>query len=1595
MSLKKFLPRFFTSSVLPLLACLLLSVSANAQAPSNDDCSGAIVLNVDTVCHYDTFNNINATASVGVPSPGCGFYQGGDVWFKTTVPSSGNIRIDVRNVSGINPQFAIYTDSCSALTWYSCNQLNPDRTISDPSLAGQDIYIRVYKYNSASGGTFRICVWEPPVPANNNCADAIFLNVDTTCNKASYTSLYSTGQPTSVAPNPTCGFYKGGDVWFKFVMPASGIIRFELTGQAPQYAVYSGSCGSFTQILCAQLDAENMLIDTSLAGDTLYLRTYRYNSEEGGNFDICIWEPTVPSNNNCADAIMLNVDTTCNKTAYSNAYATGQSTSIAANPTCGFYQGGDVWFKFVAPASGIFRVEAQGFGMNPQYAVYSGSCGSFTQEMCAQLDAGKTVINPSLGGDTLYLRVWNYNTEEGGNFEICVWEPEIPANDNCADAIWLNTDTVCNMSTFTNAYASAQPTSVAPNPNCGFYKGGDVWFKFVMPASGNLRVEKQNLGANAQYAVYSGSCGSFTQLFCAQLDAGKTYIDTSVAGDTLYLRVYNYNVDEGGGFGICVFEPDVPVNNNCSAAIPLAVGSSCIPSTYTNRYATADPSSVGPNPTCGFYKGGDVWFTVQMPSSGLLTIQRQNLANVNAQMALYSGVCDSFTQLACAQLNSTLNYGNTSLIGQTLYLRVYNYNSDEGGEFTLCAFNPSPVVTTQPNDTSICGGDNANFDIVATNATGYQWQEDSGSGWNNISNGGVYSGATSAVLSLTSPPTTMNGYQYRCVVSGIVSPPDTSNPATLTVGTAPQITASPTNVLGYTQTYTCNAYVTYAYSITGTPNPHVTYSLSGATTGGTIGTGSGRYYGVGVTTVKVNASNLCGADSNTHTVTVTDTLKPVIYCSAGITVNTDSAACSATAVNLLAPSVVDACGVDTLYNNAPSSFPKGATTVVWTAVDNNGNTSTCTQDVTVRDTTAPTVVCPSAVTVPADNGICSASNVILSQPSVFDVCGIDTIFNNAPTVYPFGNTVVTFTVKDTDGNTSTCATTVTVTDTQPPVISAINNMTVFTDNGSCTASNVILPVPSVTDNCSVDSVWDNAPAVFPLGNTIVTVTATDHVGLQSTTTYNVIVQDVTAPSINAGPDLTISAQANCGISNSTINWTSQITATDNCTVDTIYSNTPQFFSLGTTAVVWTAVDGSGNTSTDTVNVTIIDTTAPNIVCPTNITVNAGAGTCSASNVNLGTPVVTDNCATSVSNNAPSSYPVGTTSVLWTAIDGSGNTSSCVQTVTVIDNQPPVASCKNHSVTLVNGSATISVSDINNNSTDNCGIGSMSLSQTSFTTADIGNNTVTLTVTDVNGNTSTCTGVVTVQGAGGNLSCSIAVTPNSNTYTGGNPNNIYLGYGPQSVTLTGAATGGSGYSYSWSGTGLSCTNCQSPTVVPQTAGTYVFTLTVTDNTNSTTSCNVAICVQDIRVAGKKNKNKVYVCHNGNSIKISTNAVAAHLNNHTGDFLGRCYAEGCNSASKGRGSKEEVISGLQEITQNSAEKFMLYPNPNDGTFKLQLPSEVTEGHLVIMDMLGKVVKKVTLNSASSLTFNMSDVADGVYMVEVKNGDAVYRKRMMIKR
>jgi hypothetical protein len=92
----------------------------------------------------------------------------------------------------------------------------------------------------------------------------------------------------------------------------------------------------------------------------------------------------------------------------------------------------------------------------------------------------------------------------------------------------------------------------------------------------------------------------------------------------------------------------------------------------------------------------------------------------------------------------------------------------------------NPEIDTQPTGTTICAGETYTLSVSASDAASFKWQQNTGSGFTDIADGGIYSGAATADLTLTGITFDMNGYTYRCVVTSTCGTA-TSNSAQIAV----------------------------------------------------------------------------------------------------------------------------------------------------------------------------------------------------------------------------------------------------------------------------------------------------------------------------------------------------------------------------------------------------------------------------------------------------------------------------------------------------------------------------------------------------------------------------------------------------------------------------------------------------------------------------------------------------------------------------------------------------------------------------------------------------------------------------------------------
>ncbi len=258
-------------------------------------------------------------------------------------------------------------------------------------------------------------------------------------------------------------------------------------------------------------------------------------------------------------------------------------------------------------------------------------------------------------------------------------------------------------------------------------------------------------------------------------------------------------------------------------------------------------------------------------------------------------------------------------------------------------------------------------------------------------------------------------------------------------------------------------------------------------------------------------------------------------------------------------------------NDAPEVFPLGETIVTWTATDSSGNSASATQTITVVDTTSPVLIAPESLEIEAQGITTNIEDFgdIIAE----DISGIASITNDAPEVFPLGETIVTWTATDSSNNVSLMTQTITFVDETSPVITTNDQILEATITGG---TNLTIEIPLV-DDIQNTNITNDAPEVFPLGETIVTWTATDDYENSISNTQSIVIIDTTSPTIVTPSDLQIEA---IHIEQNIVDLTG-VRVSDQVEVSSITNDAPEVFPLGETIVTWTATDKFGNISSST------------------------------------------------------------------------------------------------------------------------------------------------------------------------------------------------------------------------------------------------------------------------------------------------------------------------------------------------------------------------------------------------------------------------------
>tara|TARA_R110002012_G_scaffold99980_2_gene238467 strand:+ start:157461 stop:161270 length:3810 start_codon:yes stop_codon:yes gene_type:complete len=558
--------------------------------------------------------------------------------------------------------------------------------------------------------------------------------------------------------------------------------------------------------------------------------------------------------------------------------------------------------------------------------------------------------------------------------------------------------------------------------------------------------------------------------------------------------------------------------------------------------------------------------------------------------------------------------------------------------------------------------------------------------------------------------------------------------------TPPTFTSVPDNLVVSAQSDACEATVNWDGIIV-EDNCDATVAIA-------TNFNSGDVFTLGETTVEITATDDSGNESSSSfLVTVVDDTPPqVLSIPNDITVSA-STDCNAV-VNWTIPTFTDNCDADlqiTSTHNSGDVFPLGETLVSYTAIDDEDNDTVSSFKVIVVDDSSPIFIsCVSDIVLTANNQ-CQAT-ASWQLPEVSDNCSseitLESDFDSGD-VFPQGTTMVTYTATDATGNSSTCSFDVIVNDNTPPtIISNLNDLTVTADEGTCQAT-VSWNTISAEDNCDnevqITSSF-NSGDLFQIGESIVEVIAKDNAGNETSASFKVTVEDNTAPEVIFCPeDITISAKGKC---ESIASW--EIPEfSDNCNSDLSVSSTHDprdIFPLGTTLVTYTATDASGNQQSCNFNVIVEDDKLPDFTtCIADISLTAN-DQCTAIAEWL-IPEVTDNCDNNVNLESDftsgDSFPIGITTVTYTATDDAGNSNTCSFDVIVEDKSAAVlVSCPDKQIISANENC-IGIAEWEEPVFDDCSNLTISSNYQKGDELPLGVTNIEYTATDINGKTTLC------------------------------------------------------------------------------------------------------------------------------------------------------------------------------------------------------------------------------------------------------------------
>ncbi len=399
--------------------------------PSNNECSAADTLTVYPAgggAGNETDGDTSYATASSMSQTSCDSYGTNlDLFYAFTAPSVGTVKVITGGQQGNYIEAAVY-DGCGG-NEIGCQGQGTEKIFGGLT-PGQTYILQVW-HDEGYEGPFNIVIEEgPATPANDDCSGATALTVYPSGGGAGHETDGDTNAATASSMSHTScdGYGTNLDLFYTFVAPAGGSVLIHTGGTGGpdiEAAVYD-SCGG-NEIACFG-NSSDKIVSGLTPGQTYVLQVW-HDDFNAASFNIVLEEgPSAPANDFCSGGIVVTVNsTTCSNVITASNIAASDSGVPA--PSCAYYQGGDIWFKVVVPASGHVEMETVNVGgfSDSGMAYYTGSCSNLTEVDCND-DGGSGLMSRLVAdgytpGDTLYVRVWEYGNNSYGNVGFCAYDP--------------------------------------------------------------------------------------------------------------------------------------------------------------------------------------------------------------------------------------------------------------------------------------------------------------------------------------------------------------------------------------------------------------------------------------------------------------------------------------------------------------------------------------------------------------------------------------------------------------------------------------------------------------------------------------------------------------------------------------------------------------------------------------------------------------------------------------------------------------------------------------------------------------------------------------------------------------------------------------------------------------------------------------------------------------------------------------------------------------------------------------------------------------------------------------------------------------------